>query len=88
MRTGLRAHLAELRPVEVTLARHGLSEATRKVLRAGLRSPRVNEVNSFWDAAKTLEEIKEAGYFKAEGDEGEAPDHWKKRVSTCYCRGL
>ena len=69
----MRAHLAELRPVEVVLARDALSEGTRKVLRAGLRSPRVNELDSFWDAARTLKEIEKAGYFVEKNGQSTSP---------------
>lgn len=60
---GLRARLAELRPIEVVCERCGLSELARKVLRAGLRSPRINELPKFWDAEQTLAEVDKAGYY-------------------------
>lgn len=64
MCTGLRTRIAELRPVEVIVERGRLSESTRKVLRAGLRSPRMNELNQFWSAGQTVQEILRAGYFR------------------------
>eukprot|EP00884_Botryococcus_braunii_P001653 jgi/Botrbrau1/11489/Bobra.0360s0015.2 len=63
MRTGLRTRIAELRPIEMVIEKGRLSEATRKALRAGLRSPRVNELSHFWTPEQTLQEIEQAGYY-------------------------
>ena len=68
MRTGLRGHITALMPQEVILPRGRLSSTTCKVLRASLRSPRQHQLipgDGFWDAARTMEEVKQAGYFTA-----------------------
>ena len=66
MRTGLRGHITALMPQEIILPRKGLTATTSKVLRASLRNPRQHQLtpgDRFWDADRTLQEIKEAAYF-------------------------
>ena len=66
MRTGLRGHITALMPQEIILPRKGLTATTSKVLRASLRNPRQHQLtpgDRFWDAERTLQEIKEAAYF-------------------------
>ena len=66
MRTGLRGHITALMPQEIILPRKGLTATTSKVLRASLRNPRQHQLtpgDGFWDAERTLQEIKEAAYF-------------------------
>lgn len=66
MRTGLRGHITALMPQEIILPRKGLTATTSKVLRASLRNPRRHQLtpgDRFWDADRTLQEIKEAAYF-------------------------
>ena len=61
LRTQLRAHITALMPAELILPRGRLSAVTHKLLRASLRSPRINELvpgkGGFWDAEQTFEEI-------------------------------
>lgn len=87
MCTGLRARLAELRPVEVVCERGGLSDLTRKVLRAGLRSPRMTELPQFWDAGRTLAEVDKAGYYKEQKGAGEmtGPRVWPCVMLSTHC---
>ena len=66
MRTGLRGHITALMPQEIILPRRGLTTTTSKVLQASLRNPRQHQLtpgDGFWDAERTLQEVKEAGYF-------------------------
>lgn len=66
MRTGLRGHITALMPQEIILPRKGLTATTSRVLRASLRNPRQHQLtpgDRFWDAERTLQEIKEAAYF-------------------------
>ncbi len=68
MRTGLRGHITALMPQEIILPKGKLSSTTSKVLRASLRNPKQHQLapgDSFWDAASTLQQIEQAGYFKA-----------------------
>lgn len=70
MRTGLRGHITALMPQEIILPKRGLTSTTSRVLRASLRNPRQHQLipgHSFWDADRTLQEIKEAAYFKSNG---------------------
>jgi len=64
-------------PQEIILPKGKLSSTTSKVLRASLRNPRQHQLapgDSFWDAASTLQEIEQAGYFKAsQGQQGALP---------------
>lgn len=82
MRTGLRGHITALMPQEIILPKGRLTSTTSKVLRASLRNPRQHQLvpgDSFWDAARTLQEVKQAGYFKAaEGQQGQLP--WALQV--------
>ena len=83
MRSGLRAQLAALRPVEVVLPSSGLSATTRKVLMGTLRNPRVNELppgDGFWSAQNTLAELDKAAYFGGECH--------VKLLRTNLCEGL
>ena len=61
LRTQLRAHITALMPAELILPRGRLSAVTHKLLRASLRSPRINELvpgkGGFWDAEQAFEEI-------------------------------
>ena len=62
-RTQLRAQLAEMRPCELVLPSAPLSEATRKVLKAALRSPRTSKYSATASAASVLEMMEEKSYF-------------------------
>ena len=62
-RTQLRAQLAEMRPCELVLPSVPLSEATRKVLKAALRSPRTSKYSAAADAASVIETLEEKSYF-------------------------
>lgn len=62
-RTQLRAQLAEMRPCELVLPSSPLSEATRKVLKAALRSPRTSRYSTAERAASIVEMLEEKGYF-------------------------
>ncbi|KAL0028206.1 hypothetical protein WJX79_001719 [Trebouxia sp. C0005] len=77
MRTGLRGHITALMPQEIILPKGKLSSTTSRVLRASLCNPRQHQLapgDSFWDAATTLQEIDQAGYFKAsQGQQGDMP---------------
>ena len=61
LRTQLRAHITAIMPAELILPRGRLSAVTHKLLRASLRSPRINELvpgkGGFWGAEQTFEEI-------------------------------
>ena len=62
-RTQLRAQLAEMRPCELVLPSLPLSEATRKVLKAALRSPRTSKYSAADSAASVVEMLEEKEYF-------------------------
>ena len=74
MRTELRGHITALLPQELIVPRRALTSTTSKVLRAALGNPRQHQSapgEGFWDAAKTQQELKEAGYFN--NSEGQQP---------------
>ena len=76
MRTGLRGHITALMPQELILPKGGLTSTTSRVLRASLRNPRQHQLTpgeGFWDAEKTLQEVKQAGYFDANEGQGSLP---------------
>ena len=62
-RTQLRAQLAEMRPCELVLPSAPLSEATRKVLKAALRQPRISKYSAPDSAESVVEMLEETGYF-------------------------
>ena len=62
-RTQLRAQLAELRPCELVLPSAPLSEASHKVLKAALRSPRTSRYHAADSAASVVAMLEERGYF-------------------------
>lgn len=78
-RSQLRSRLAEVRPVELVLPKQDLSEATRRVLKAALRAPRVNRLPCAESAERVVEDLAAGAYFggevqQAERDsEGDAP---------------
>lgn len=62
-RTQLRAQLAEMRPCELVLPSAPLSEATRRVLKAALRSPRTSRYAAPDAPGAVLDMLQEKGYF-------------------------
>ena len=88
-RTQLRAQLAELRPRELVLPGAPLSEATHKVLKAALRSPRTSTYNAADNAASVIAMLEERGYF-AQWPEvlkvGRAPTYitWQQKFSCTF----
>ena len=87
MRTGLRGHITALLPQEIILPRKGLTATTSKVLRASLRNPRQHQLtpgDKFWDAERTLQEIKESAYFNpADAEQGCLPQALQVTVHHC-----
>ena len=77
MRTGLRGHITALMPREIILPKGKLTSTTSKVLRASLRNPRQHQLaagSGCWDAAQTLQEVEQCGYFAAsQGHQGGLP---------------
>eukprot|EP00798_Chlamydomonas_sp_ICE-L_P022858 gene22858-30031_t len=79
VRSCLRTHLTAMQPVEVLLPKKELSSTTMRVLRGGLRDPRMNYMrgkSGEWGQDKVLNMLKKGDYFKgdaaAEGD----TTHW------------
>lgn len=91
LRTGLRARLAEMRPVELVLPAGALSSATAKALCGSLPGVRTNWLPSgsaFWDAERTLQELDAGGYFGA--STAEAHGSWPpllqvRSAELCLC---
>ena len=52
-----------MRPCELVLPSNLLSEATRKVLKAALRSPRTSEYSTADNAEGVIEMLEEKSYF-------------------------
>jgi hypothetical protein len=83
-RTLLRAQLAELRPVELVLPREGLSEGTRKVLKAALRAPRTNLYAPLPSAVDVVGRLESRAYFGHEGADPADRECWPKVIRVSH----
>ncbi|KAK3233260.1 hypothetical protein CYMTET_56430 [Cymbomonas tetramitiformis] len=71
LRSTLRNIFAQLRPVELLMPREGLSEETAAAIHSsfqGTLQRRLDAGTQMWEAERTMHELREGGYFGAQGD--------------------